>query len=140
MNIYVITNERDRIGNYRYRSGDRIVNFRYLSSGPDGTPRSSTKFCLKTRHATLTLKRYPQNRMSKQPIRTRYLGHVTGYQPIRDQCWGEKKRVSSMGDKRVSSSGSITGECQDIIRQFNILDEPVSPRPELGSLQNERKP
>ena len=22
---------------------------------------------------------------SKQPIRTRYLGHVTGYQPIRDQ-------------------------------------------------------
>ena len=21
----------------------------------------------------------------KQPIRTRYLGHVTGYQPIRDQ-------------------------------------------------------
>ena len=23
--------------------------------------------------------------ISKQPIRTRYLGHVTGYQPIRDQ-------------------------------------------------------
>ena len=22
---------------------------------------------------------------SKQPIRTRYLGHMTGYQPIRDQ-------------------------------------------------------
>eukprot|EP00116_Pleurobrachia_bachei_P019047 sb/3479309/ len=22
---------------------------------------------------------------SKQPIRTRYLGHVTGYQPVRDQ-------------------------------------------------------
>ena len=25
------------------------------------------------------------NRPSKLPIRTRYLGHVTGYQPIRDQ-------------------------------------------------------
>ena len=25
--------------------------------------------------------------VSKQPIRTRYLGHVTGYQPIRDQCF-----------------------------------------------------
>eukprot|EP00116_Pleurobrachia_bachei_P014571 sb/3474833/ len=24
---------------------------------------------------------------SKQPIRTRYLGHVTGYQPIRDQYY-----------------------------------------------------
>ena len=24
---------------------------------------------------------------SKQPIRTRNLGHVTGYQPIRDQCF-----------------------------------------------------
>ena len=24
-------------------------------------------------------------RFSKQPIRTRYFGHVTGYQPIRDQ-------------------------------------------------------
>eukprot|EP00116_Pleurobrachia_bachei_P018537 sb/3478799/ len=24
-------------------------------------------------------------RVVKQPIRTRYLGHVTGYQPIRDQ-------------------------------------------------------
>eukprot|EP00116_Pleurobrachia_bachei_P002603 sb/3462865/ len=33
----------------------RIGNFRYLSSGPDGTPRSSTKFCEKTRRATLTL-------------------------------------------------------------------------------------
>eukprot|EP00116_Pleurobrachia_bachei_P001107 sb/3461369/ len=45
MNIYyVITNERDRIGNFRYRS-----------SGPGGTPRSSTKFCEKTRRTTLTL-------------------------------------------------------------------------------------
>ena len=25
------------------------------------------------------------NDKSKQPIRTRYLGHVTGYQPIREQ-------------------------------------------------------
>eukprot|EP00116_Pleurobrachia_bachei_P011707 sb/3471969/ len=25
---------------------------------------------------------------SKQPTKTRYLGHVTGYQPIRDQCFG----------------------------------------------------
>ena len=29
--------------------------------------------------------RYIEIRNSKQPIRTRYLGHVTGYQPIRDQ-------------------------------------------------------
>eukprot|EP00116_Pleurobrachia_bachei_P019045 sb/3479307/ len=27
-----------------------------------------------------------QKPTSKQPIRTCYLGHVTGYQPIRDQC------------------------------------------------------
>ena len=27
----------------------------------------------------------PTADVSKQPIRTRYLGHVTGYQPIRDQ-------------------------------------------------------
>ena len=29
--------------------------------------------------------RSPSNRPSKQPIRTRYLGHVTGYKPIRNQ-------------------------------------------------------
>eukprot|EP00116_Pleurobrachia_bachei_P014231 sb/3474493/ len=33
-----------------------IGNYRYRSSGPDGTPRSSTKFCEKTRRATLSLK------------------------------------------------------------------------------------
>eukprot|EP00116_Pleurobrachia_bachei_P007772 sb/3468034/ len=34
----------------------QIRNYRYLSSGPGGTPRSSTKFCEKTRHTTLTLR------------------------------------------------------------------------------------
>eukprot|EP00116_Pleurobrachia_bachei_P001633 sb/3461895/ len=38
-----------------YLSLAKIGNFRYLSSGPDGTPRSSTKFCEKTRRTTLTL-------------------------------------------------------------------------------------
>ena len=37
---------------------------------------------------------------SKQPIRTRYLGHVTGYQPIRDQyqksCTGGWVRVAGV--------------------------------------------
>eukprot|EP00116_Pleurobrachia_bachei_P014708 sb/3474970/ len=28
---------------------------------------------------------FEPTKTSKQPIRTRYLGHVTGYQPIRDQ-------------------------------------------------------
>eukprot|EP00116_Pleurobrachia_bachei_P008901 sb/3469163/ len=28
-----------------------------------------------------------ETELSKQPIRTRYLGHVTSYQPIRDQCF-----------------------------------------------------
>ena len=42
---YVITNERDR-----------IRNFRYSSNGPDGSPRPSTKFCEKTWCATLTLR------------------------------------------------------------------------------------
>eukprot|EP00116_Pleurobrachia_bachei_P016545 sb/3476807/ len=28
---------------------------------------------------------HPDRETSKQPIRARYLGHVTGYQPIRDQ-------------------------------------------------------
>ena len=45
LTYYVITNERDRIRNFRYRS-----------NGPDGSPRPSTKFCEKTRCATLTLK------------------------------------------------------------------------------------
>eukprot|EP00116_Pleurobrachia_bachei_P013503 sb/3473765/ len=35
-------------------------------------------------HATSYHKQEP-TRSSKQPIRARYLGHVTGYQPIRDQ-------------------------------------------------------
>eukprot|EP00116_Pleurobrachia_bachei_P005206 sb/3465468/ len=36
--------------------------------------------------STLTLKQEPTD-TSKQPIRTRYIGHVTGYQPIRDQSY-----------------------------------------------------
>eukprot|EP00116_Pleurobrachia_bachei_P015530 sb/3475792/ len=46
-------------------------------------------------HKQVRRKVIPQNKQriegnwkwetSKQPIRTRYLGHVTGYQPIRDQ-------------------------------------------------------
>eukprot|EP00116_Pleurobrachia_bachei_P011964 sb/3472226/ len=32
---------------------------------------------------------------SKQPIRTRYLGHVTGYQPIRDQYCPDSVEVPS---------------------------------------------
>eukprot|EP00116_Pleurobrachia_bachei_P014115 sb/3474377/ len=38
-------------------------------------------------------------KMAEQPIRTRYLGHVTGYQPIRDQYflirlqWNMKKTI-----------------------------------------------
>eukprot|EP00116_Pleurobrachia_bachei_P010928 sb/3471190/ len=44
----------------------------------------------------------------KQPIRTRYLGHVTGYQPIRDQYvpWGRDKEevlVDDIGSKDAHS-------------------------------------
>ena len=42
--------------------------------------------------------------IGKQPIRTRYLGHVTGYQPIRDQYfpifhdrYKLKRKVSQIG-------------------------------------------
>ena len=56
------------------------------STGGDLTTRT-----IPSRIAWLTLIHNRQSspvgrkRLSKQPIRTRYLGHVTGYQPIREQ-------------------------------------------------------
>ena len=38
---------------------------------------------------------------SKQPTRTRYLGHVTGYQPIRVQYFHGTHDILSVGDDGV---------------------------------------
>eukprot|EP00116_Pleurobrachia_bachei_P005154 sb/3465416/ len=48
---------------------------------------------------------------SKQPIRTRYLGHVTGYQPIRCQCFLIRsvpgRKTKSFGDRLLLFLNSI---------------------------------
>eukprot|EP00116_Pleurobrachia_bachei_P016835 sb/3477097/ len=54
--------------------------------------KSSWVFSCVTHQPSLTLHHvrlgwWGETEISKQPIRTRYLGHVTGYQPIKDQCF-----------------------------------------------------
>eukprot|EP00116_Pleurobrachia_bachei_P014955 sb/3475217/ len=55
----------------RSEKRDEIDNYRVESSGHEFSKEN-----ISLQEPTHT---------SKQPIRTRYLGHVTGYQPIRDQ-------------------------------------------------------
>eukprot|EP00116_Pleurobrachia_bachei_P009426 sb/3469688/ len=53
-----------------------------------------------TRDCMCATKSQPRSDTSKQPIRTRYLGHVTGYQPIRDHCFLIRSRRLTYGPPR----------------------------------------
>ena len=57
--------------------------------------------------------------VSKQRIRTRYLGHVTGFQPIRDQYF-QYWSVPEMG--AVDSGGEIGGIIAQLLWRLNSFD------------------
>eukprot|EP00116_Pleurobrachia_bachei_P005283 sb/3465545/ len=60
--------------------------------------------------ALLALKPPPPTEPSKEPIRTRYLGHGTGYQPIRDQyflIWSQADVPASVKHKAVLVDGKL---------------------------------
>eukprot|EP00116_Pleurobrachia_bachei_P006372 sb/3466634/ len=70
--------------------------------------------------------------MSKQPIRTRYLGHVTGYQPIRDQYFLIRSVPAPRGmggDLSLSLSFTLSrkGELGSV-SQDQELTEPIRTR------------
>eukprot|EP00116_Pleurobrachia_bachei_P006355 sb/3466617/ len=46
---------------------------------------------------------------SKQPIRTRYLGHVTGYQPIKDQYFLIRSASVSSGESNTAEGWRVSG-------------------------------
>eukprot|EP00116_Pleurobrachia_bachei_P017818 sb/3478080/ len=48
--------------------------------------------------------RIPGREGWKQPIRTRYLGHVTGYQPIRGQYFGHVISYQPIWDQGIEGS------------------------------------
>eukprot|EP00116_Pleurobrachia_bachei_P008185 sb/3468447/ len=60
--------------------------------------------------------------ISKQPIRTRYLGHVTGYQPIRDQYF-QIGYVPGGRSKRQFSADTMTEFLMELYRPGDKLVE-----------------
>eukprot|EP00116_Pleurobrachia_bachei_P014433 sb/3474695/ len=67
---------------------------------------------LSEKHNINTQDQEPTETRCKQPIRTRYLGHVNGYQPIRDsrENCGQSIGLADQGPTFPDSVGSYSGQ------------------------------
>eukprot|EP00116_Pleurobrachia_bachei_P008383 sb/3468645/ len=63
----------------------------------------------------------PGTETSKQPIRTRYLCHVTGYQPIRDQYFLIRSMASAVAGGGAGGGGSMFGS----LRKFDAYPKTI---------------
>eukprot|EP00116_Pleurobrachia_bachei_P007756 sb/3468018/ len=89
------------------------------------TPFSTRSTCVTTSRTLLRGYLDESVVTSKQPIRTRYLGHVTGYQPIRDQFFLIRSVPATY--PVLSGTTGITARRGDVLGVLEL--EPASKQP-----------
>eukprot|EP00116_Pleurobrachia_bachei_P013192 sb/3473454/ len=102
----------------------------------DKGDKASSETSSRSQSTTLSIK-YGYQCIGKQPIRTLYLGHVTGYQPIRDQFFPDLVGTCKSVDKGDKASSETSSRSQSTTLSIKYGYQCIGDRPKQVNSQSE---